>query len=229
MHRLLVLPHAGSAAHGYVSLRQALEPAVPVLCYELPGRGKRGRETKVHNMDAAVDDILRVSAGMRQGAWSVFGHSMGALLAHALARRLLELGQPLPRGIYASSTVAPSARQQRPISHLPSDDFWREIRAYGGVHAEILAVPDFMVYFEGILRDDFRLLEGTPPLPSPVPVPITVLYGTEEMTLTQAESWTAETTRPIAMHGFPGHHFYLTTQVAAIADVIRSGLNPRRV
>ncbi|MFC7556720.1 thioesterase II family protein [Pseudoroseomonas wenyumeiae] len=148
MHRLLVLPHAGGAAHGYLPLRQALEPAVPVLCHELPGRGKRSREAKVKNLNSAVDDILQASAELRQGTWSVFGHSMGALLAHALVRRLLELGQALPQGIYASGTVAPSARQRKSISQLPRDDFWREIRAYGGVPAEILAVPDFMDYFE---------------------------------------------------------------------------------
>ncbi|RKK02292.1 alpha/beta fold hydrolase [Pseudoroseomonas wenyumeiae] len=224
MHRLLVLPHAGGAAHGYLPLRQALEPAVPVLCHELPGRGKRSREAKAKNLNSAVDDILQASAELRQGTWSVFGHSMGALLAHALVRRLLELGQALPQGIYASGTMAPSARQRKSISQLPRDDFWREIRAYGGVPAEILAVPDFMDYFEGILRDDFRLLEEALPPPSPVPVPVTVLYGTDEMTLTQAESWTAETTRPVVIHGFSGHHFFLSTQFAAVAKVIRDGM-----
>lgn len=226
MHRLLVLPHAGGAAHSYLPLRRALEPAVSVLCHELPGRGKRSRTAFAGSMHAAIDDILEASAEFRREPWSVFGHSMGALLAHALTRRLSEQGHPLPGHIFASGTVAPSARPRTAISHLPREAFWRAIRAYGGVPEQVLAVPDFVDYFEPIMRSDFRLLEATPApaCPAPVPVPVTVLYGTGEMTSRQAESWSAETTRSVTVVGFPGHHFYLDAQVAEVATVIRAAL-----
>lgn len=229
MTLLYLLPHAGGAAHGYAPLKRALEPAVEVVCLELPGRGKRAREAPVRDFAAAVQDLRGAvrppPAGRR---WAVFGHSMGALLGHALVHAMLREGAvPPPAALIVSGTAAPAARRRTAIADLPKEQFWEEVQRYGGVPAEILEVPDFRDYFEAIIRADFAVLESEPtPAPRPVPVPIHVLHGHDDMTEREASSWEWETSRAIALHGFPGGHFYLFEQLDAVAATISRALLP---
>jgi surfactin synthase thioesterase subunit len=226
MTRLVVLPHAGGAAHAYAPLQDALAKQAggarieAVLC-ELPGHGKRAREPLLTDFDAALADLLDRAVPRDGRPWAIFGHSMGAILGHALIRALRDRGLGLPEALFASGTVSPAARSRKIVSTLPKEAFWDEIRAYGGLPEEILQVADFRDFFEGILRSDFAVLESAPqPAPRPVPVPIVALYGEGEMAAAQAATWEWETNRSLETHGFPGGHFFLFDHIDAVARIV---------
>jgi len=233
MMRLIVLPHAGGSGHAYAPLQQALAQQVGgsnlevVLC-DLPGHGKRAREAMPDRFDDVLRDLVATAAPCDDRPWAIFGHSMGAILAHALIHALQERRRRLPEMLFVSGTVSPATRSRKKISHLPGEAFWREIRDYGGIPEEILEVADFRDFFEGILRKDFAVLEGAAAhAPHPVPVPITAFYGLAEMTEAQAMSWEWETSRFLDAYGFPGHHFFVFEHVAAIAEIVVRALAPR--
>jgi surfactin synthase thioesterase subunit len=232
MMRLVVLPHAGGAGHAYAPLQQALArqaggSAIEVVLCDLPGHGKRAREPMLGSLDDVLRDLVCTAAPRDERPWAIFGHSMGAILAHALIHELQARGRRLPEMLFVSGTVSPSTRSRRVISHLPKEAFWQEIRNYGGMPDEILEVADFRDFFEGILRNDFAVLEGSPALaPRPVPVPIIAFHGLSEMTETQAMSWEWETSHSLDTYGFPGHHFFVFEHVEAVAEVVARALMP---
>lgn len=225
MTRLYVLPHAGGAAHGYAPLKRALEPQFDVVCYDLPGHGKRSREAPPATAEAAIRDIAATLAPPDDRPWAIFGHSMGALLAHGLVHALHQGGRRMPEALFVSGTVAPPAREAKAIAHLPKEAFWCEVRNYGGVPDEIMQVEEYRDFFETILRRDFALLEGyRTPAPRPVPVPIVVFFGTDDMDEAQAVSWEWETSRSLETHAFPGGHFFLFDHIDRIAPIIAETL-----
>ena len=221
MTLLYVLPHAGGSAHAYVPLKKALEPHLEVVCCELPGRGKRAQEAPVSEFSAAVRSLQSVIAPAAGQPWALFGHSMGALLGHALVQGRHAAGGTLPCALVVSGTMAPRQRQRTRIASLPKEEFWSEVQRYGGMPTEILQVPEFRDYFELTLRHDFAALESAPAQPSrPLPVRTLVLYGHDEMTAQDAASWQNETHYPIEVHGFPGHHFFVLEQAKEVAALI---------
>jgi surfactin synthase thioesterase subunit len=177
------------------------------------------------SLDDVLRDLVSTAAPRDDRPWAIFGHSMGAILAHALIHELQARGRRLPEMLFVSGTVSPPTRSRKVISHLPREAFWQEIRNYGGMPDEILEVPDFRDFFEGILRNDFAVLEGTPALaPRPVPLPIVAFYGLSEMTEAQAMSWEWETSRFLDTYGFPGRHFFVFEHAGAVADVVARAL-----
>jgi surfactin synthase thioesterase subunit len=225
MSKLYVLPHAGGTAQAYVPLKRALEPRFEVVCHDLPGRGKRARELPLTTIDAVLHELIVNMAPTTDRPWAIFGHSMGALLGHALIHALRRRGRRLPEVLFASGTMAPFARQRKAVAHLPKEEFWREVCQYGGVPDEILQVPEYRDYFEVLLRHDFAVIESyISPAPNPLPIPLVILYGASEMSRQQAASWEKETTRGSEIHCFPGHHFFVFDHIGAIAALIRRTL-----
>src|SRR6266849_6378940 len=87
--RLVCLPYAGGGASIYRSWPDGLPASIAVWPVELPGRETRFVEPVYTDLGTLASDLAEVLApATRDLPLALFGHSMGALLAFEVARRL---------------------------------------------------------------------------------------------------------------------------------------------
>jgi medium-chain acyl-[acyl-carrier-protein] hydrolase len=216
--RLLCFPYAGGGTVEYRQwapvARGAGVDVVPVL---LPGRESRLSEPPFRVMAPLVEAM---TSGLRphlDRPYAVFGHSMGALVAFAVVRKLRRLQLPLPTHLFLSQRRAPHVPDRLPPIHaLPEPEFVRVLQErYQALPPELLARPEVLGVFLPTLRADFCLFETwVCPDEPPLDVPITVLAGDADPTLGpgDVEAWERYTARGFALRRFPGGHFYLRQQ-----------------
>ena len=154
--------------------------------------------------------------------FAFFGHSLGALLAYELAQHLRRTGGPVPGMLFLSSAAAPQLPRRR-VAHLPDQEFIGEIRAYGGARG--WDEPGVAETFMPVLRADFELYESYQVASEPPPGCPVLLYGgdqDERVTPAQLGAW--RRLLPVqSLQLFPGGHFYLHDQRAALtASVART-------
>ncbi len=227
--QLVVLPHAGGAAYQFGPLAAQLPPGWSLRSLELPGRGRRVQEPFLASFDAAVADFNRQLATLDDRPWVLLGHSLGAHLGTALLRSRWAAGQSLPRVFFSSGAVAPSAYQVSALADLPSEAFWVRLSQLGGTPQAVLADADYRLFFETILRADLALLEQAPDYAdppatrvkhAPLPLPVVVLMGLDDLAAPQAASWQSESALPLVVETFAGGHFYLFQAWSLVAKVI---------
>jgi len=224
---LLCLPCAGASAAMYLRWRRFLPPWARVVPVELPGRGARMGEAFVEDFDALVARICTEQAEAMRGDFAIFGHSMGAQLAHGVARRLQASRRPLPLALLVSGSAAPSRRDPERFAGGEDDDsLIAELRKQGGTPEEVFASDELMRITLDTLRADRRVCRshdahaaaGAPPLP----LPVHAFAGRQDdIEVTAMAAWSKETAGVFTLDWFEGGHFFLrqreTEFLAALA------------
>lgn len=189
--RLLCLPCAGGGASSFRDW-QAQLPRCEVLAAQLPGREHRVRETPYRELQPLVDALHAALRALPPGPPLVlFGHSLGALIAFALARDLVAAGTP-PRHLVAAGARAPQRPPSRLLWDLPLPALLDEVVRMGGTSPRVLAEPELLALLEPPLRADLWLAEHHVLAAEPrLPVPITALGGSEDVHVAAAhvEAW----------------------------------------
>ena len=229
--RLFLFHHAGGS-HFFFREWAGLFPADwEVVLMEAPGRGFDTTEQPYPDLDSLVERFRADLRGHLDLPYGFFGHSMGALVATELTRRIRAAGEPGPRWIGLSACAA----DQLPPAgggvarHLHSDD---ELRALlvrmGGTPAEVLADPELWRLLSPAIRTDFQLVDTAPAeLRAPVTeVPQSLFAGEDDpLVPTAAVAALAERLPHLTgLHVHPGDHFYLRAQRAVIARQIAADL-----
>ncbi|MBC8063127.1 MAG: thioesterase [Clostridiaceae bacterium] len=94
------------------------------------------------------------------GSETIYGHSMGSLLAYELYYKVSELNLRKPRHIFFSGYRAPSIiREKKNIHTLPNYDFMKKVMELGGTPDVIMNNQELLQVFLPILRSDFKILE----------------------------------------------------------------------
>src|ERR1700719_1242555 len=119
--RLFCLPYAGGSAYLFKSWQDLLPSRIEVSPIEIPGHGTRFQEAPLVRVDLAVQSLAD-ELHSDQTPISIFGHSMGALLAFELARELKSRGRRL-NTLFISGHPAPHLPWTRPNirNHEPKD------------------------------------------------------------------------------------------------------------
>ncbi|MGH3530086.1 MAG: thioesterase II family protein, partial [Pseudonocardiaceae bacterium] len=114
--RLICLPPAGGGASRYRNWPTHLPEEVEVVSVQFPGRENRFNEPPIESMTQLVDLLLDELAGYFTRPFAFFGHSMGALIAFELTRRLRPSGVA-PVHLFASGCRAPHLPSRSPDWH----------------------------------------------------------------------------------------------------------------
>jgi surfactin synthase thioesterase subunit len=115
---------------------------------ELPGRNTRINEPKPSSMAELVEAMVEALAPLLPGRpFALFGHSMGAWVAFALAQELAARGLQLPLCLYVSgmrsATLAGMAHDVdgAQMHTLPAAEFWAAMERRYGRNPDLVRAP----------------------------------------------------------------------------------------
>lgn len=224
---LFCFPFAGGNVYSYRPLAQNISPTVPVVTFEPPGRGRRGQEPRLTDIDAMASDLTSQLAPSIQQPYALFGHSMGALVIYLATHKLMQNNLPLPRHLFLSGKSAPDQTSVEARWYtLPLEEFKQKLITLGGCPPAVCNDRELMEYFAPIIRDDMRVVaEYQHTALPPLPVPITVLIGDQESTTCeQAWRWKCFTNNTCNVVTYPGGHFFLFDHIDVIGTLIQATL-----
>lgn len=226
--RLLCFHHAGGGAYGYRTWVGGLRSDVELVAVQLPGRENRLQEPPLHDADAVLDGLVPALQGALPGPYVVFGHSLGAMLAHRLACRVRRTGElPAPTHLFLSAARPPKpAAADEPAFEPPSEDAAVEqLKRYGGTPAAVLADPRLLRAFLPALLADYEILRRLRREDeAPLDTPFTLFKGEEDPTLKPRHlaEWGALSSAPCVTHVLPGGHFYPPSSQSALLDILNA-------
>ncbi|GAA4080146.1 thioesterase II family protein [Nonomuraea soli] len=207
--RLYCFPHSGGAAGEYVRWSDAL-PGTEVWGVQPPGRGGRLAEPAFDSMAALVEAVVGEAAF--EPPYTLFGHSLGALVAYETALLLRERGLPAPERLILSAYGSPYLhRPGEPVHELGDTALMEAVeRAYGPLPDAVREDAELRSLVLGGLRADLAIVATYRPAPAvPLDIPITVVGGADDAESPERlVAWHGLTTGPFDLRLFPGGHFY---------------------
>jgi surfactin synthase thioesterase subunit len=133
-------------------------PAIEIVAVAYPGRERRITEPLVGSVAELADGVLPALLADVDRPFALFGHSLGALVAHAVAARLAGLGAG-PAHVFVSGS-APPGTTSSPFTHtLPDAEFLAELTALQDSQDEVLSDPEVAAILLPTLRADIRAAE----------------------------------------------------------------------
>ncbi|SNQ49581.1 Thioesterase domain protein (fragment) [Frankia canadensis] len=210
--RLFCFHQAGGTASMFARWQEALGDDVDVRPVQLPGRETRVRETVAREMRALVADLDRELDSQLRAPHVLYGHSMGALVAHALVRRRLTRAAPAPACLVVGAARAPHLPVVLAEATALSDvELGRELVRFGGMSAMMLRYPDWLAAAVALVRADLRVcLSDRPRDLVRLPCPIHAFAGAGDplVGLDEILAWRAHTAAEFTVRELPGGHFF---------------------
>ncbi|WP_405096250.1 thioesterase II family protein [Micromonospora sp. NBC_01412] len=226
---LLCFPYAGAGPSVYQPWRRLAPPELEVAPVSLPGREKRFVEEPYRRMEQAVDglldEVLELAAGADRVA--LFGHSMGAVLAYEMTRRLTGTAGVTVAHLFVSGSPDPWSGRDRTAADLPDDEFVARVEEFAGYTHPALEDPDMRELLLPGLRADVELHETYRPASDKrIEVPVTALRGADDALVADAAliGWERVTSAGFAAQRLPGGHMYLADSPAVLLDLVRREL-----
>ncbi|MDX2269072.1 MAG: glycosyltransferase [Bryobacter sp.] len=198
---LVLFPWAGAGVLSWRFLEEQLRQFCTLLPIRLPQREVRPpypEGANFHEIAEAIAEELRTVVVPQQPLFFL-GHSMGGALAYEVAWRILASGQRVA-GLLASSCRAPHLR------------IGKETKPFG----ELVNLNS--------LDADIALFDAYQPQePHILPIPVYAAFGKNEPNLRAeaVEAWQELTSNSFECKAFPGDHFWLKPQAAALAAFAR--------
>ncbi len=212
--RLFCFHHAGGSAALFRTWPKHLPPEIEVWPVLLPGRERRMSEPAITGLGPLCQALAQQIRPLLDRPYSLFGHSLGALLSFELTRLLVRIGVKPPTQLLVSSFYAPQLpRIMSPIHALPDAEFLQAVEQFGGIPEEAKTYPELLQLMLPTLRADFELLETYKYRSEPaLPCPISAFGGSEDPLVTEEQlaAWQAQTSGACSLQLFPGGHFYLS-------------------
>jgi len=225
--KLFCFPYAGGSAAIFRGWQDLLSPAITVCPVELPGRGTRLLETPFTQLEPLVEAIATALLPEFDQPFALFGHSMGALIAFELARKLSQTRDRTPVHLFVSGRGAPHIAERSPIYHLSDAEFVAGLRSLNGTPQEVLNHPELMQMLIPALRADFTMADTyMSALSTPLECPITAFAGVQdpEATPEEVQTWQQYTSSTFSIHLLPGDHFFVNTAKQKLLDILAQSL-----
>ncbi|GAA3728889.1 alpha/beta fold hydrolase [Plantactinospora mayteni] len=228
--RLICLPYAGAGAAVFREWRLPDELGADVWAVQLPGRESRFREPAPRRVQPVVDALAGELHPLLDRPYALFGHSMGALLAFELCRRLRRDGAPQPVRLLVSAYRAPHLPAWRPaVSTLPQPQLLTRLAEMAGQSRSAVMDPDLLTALTPMLRADFELCETYRYVPDdPLDMLITCFAAVDdpEVRVDEMLGWQRHSTMDSQLHPYSGGHLFLLDHRASVLSRIAMELAP---
>ena len=228
--RLICFPHAGGAASAFRTWPQHLPRDVEVLAACYPGREDRLGEPLIDRMELLTEPFLDVIRPLLDRPLALFGHSMGASVAHEVAVRLDEVPDASVVGLFVSGRMPPHKLNEFLTTGFDDDEILiKEVLRLGHGNPEVFDDLELRELILPAVRGDFDLVSayGPRPLGKVISVPIKAYVGAEDpdVDIEKIHAWSEATRGPFDCRVFPGGHFYLESHETSLAQDITDRLN----
>ncbi len=234
--RLYCFPFAGGAAASYRPLAKVLPEYVGLVAFQPPGRQDRLGEPPVTDLRSLVPDFAKALLAdlddRNSGAYGLFGHSMGTILAYEVALELRRLGVEPPRLLTVSGRRAPHLPPEpgfQPYHLMSDDEFLARVMPLGGIPPELAAYPDLLELVLPTLKADFAAVETYEWRPEvELDCPIVVFGGLDDHDSPPAslDPWAGLSTASTTVRTYPGGHFFLWDHAQDMFTHVAAGLSP---
>ncbi|MCI4662891.1 MAG: alpha/beta fold hydrolase [Neomegalonema sp.] len=223
--RLICLPFAGGGMAVFHPLARALPDWIEPHALQLPQREDLLDDPMPRLWRDLVKGAMSALAQRLPGPFALYGHSMGAELALALAQGCEAVGAG-PSHLFLAARAAPG--QAPTIDPDLTDERavlqWLEGR-FGRLPAS-LEHPEIRALVLPALMADLRLLRGLRAARIAVRAPLVLMRGSEDPS-TQPDAlagWSAFSTQVPQMETVPGGHFFINEVPEIVADRIAARL-----
>ncbi|MFD0889384.1 thioesterase II family protein, partial [Streptosporangium algeriense] len=158
--RLFLFHHAGGSRLIFHGWDERFPAGWEVHAPDAPGRGRKHDVPAADNDVELVDHFLTELSPLLDRPFAFFGHSMGALVAYELARRLRDEAGPQPvwLGLSACGSPRPSGAGG-PRSTSSDEELRNWLLSAGGTSGEVARHPLTWRMIGPLLRRDLRVIE----------------------------------------------------------------------
>lgn len=229
-HSLYCFPFAGGSSTYYADWENGFTGPVELVPVQLPGRGARMTEQPATDIHKLADELADAIAGEPTEVL-LFGHSMGAILAFEVSRRLSAVHRPV-RHLFVTGRPAPTIpRPVSPVSDLPRPEFVQMLREYGAADEAIFEHEELLDLLMPMIRADFAMIESYRRRPGPLlscPISAWCGDGDPEVPPAAMRPWGDQTSGRFRLSVLPGGHFFLTENQSEIVRAVHAAVEETR-
>jgi surfactin synthase thioesterase subunit len=227
--RFVGLPFAGGGNSALLPLARSLPEFIEPFALQLPGRETLSTEPFLTTWEAAFEHLVTSIELLPKGPVILFGHSLGAELARALAVHMTSAGDHVLHHLYCAGRPWPGTEDasNNALSDLGNGndaEMLEGLAARVGPLPPSLARAEIRDVFLPILRADLLLL-GKMPRQKILPLasPLTIIAGRDDPMTNDADltQWKNDTAAAFEIHLLESGHFFLDTHAADVADLIK--------
>lgn len=222
--RLICFPHAGGSASFFFPVSIALTPDIEILAIQYPGRQDRRAEKRIEDLGELTDRVVQAIVPWCGSQMVLFGHSMGAILAFEVARRLERMEDVTsPLALIVSGRRGPSTCRVETVHRLSDEGITAEMQYLSGTSSKLLDDQDVVQMILPAMRSDYKAIETYRYEPGPkLSCPILALTGDNDpkATIDEVTSWEQHTSGEFELQVYPGGHFYLNDRPAEVIKEI---------
>lgn len=224
---LYIFPHAGGSASFYVAFAKAFSGDFKRVAIQYPGM-QPGTHPAVPTIESLAENSHRMlSSALGDGPVALFGHSMGALVAFEVARRLESEGNPAT-ALFVSSSSAPSRMRSEYFRDLSDEQLVEYLIELSGTDPKVLENKEFVDMLLPALRGFYEAIAGYTCAPEvTVSCPIYASVGDDDRLapVDAVSDWATHTTSGFAMRVYEGRHFYFNDHLSEVTADISNGFS----
>ncbi len=228
-HQLFLLHDAGGNKQIFDSWPKMINPAIELVIVQLPGRNDRSHEPAFTDVNLLLDEIVPLMDKEINKPFSIFGHSMGGLLAFEITRALqIEYGKSASK-LLVSGTPGLKNYDNKFVNYIVGNNLTdREVHAM---------MPKFQRYdFEDktvrkmikLLINDMKLIHSyNYKNEQLLQADIVAFHAVNDVRvrLNDVEKWGDETENEFKLFEVPGSHNFVYYNADAIIRLINMELD----